>query len=247
MYGCESWVIKKAECHSEGCLSAEPERLGPGKCTQPRAGPRRFPAEHPRAGAICAPRKRTGQAGQRYCVHTTVLFVSSSPPPHSATKLVSLKSQQTEEVKQREPPWKWSHTAHYTRKGQIFLKSFLFFFFFSNFFLIVKSSISPLIFISITYYYYIFCLFVCFKKTFFFFFLRQTPYTVFGWLLMAFFFFLIVCLFICFLIILFLSFFFSFFLPFSFCFSLILYLWKSNLYSRFLIFALRFLWSILYI
>ena len=89
-------------CASEGCLRAEPERLGPGKCTQPRAGPRRFPAEHRRAGAVCAPRGRTGQAGQRYCVHTTVLFVCSIPPPHSATELVSLKNQQTEEVKQKE-------------------------------------------------------------------------------------------------------------------------------------------------
>ena len=79
-------------CASEGCLSAEPERLGPGTCTQPRASPRRFPAEHRRAGADCAPRERTGQAGQRYCVRTTVLFVSSSPPPHSATELVSLKT-----------------------------------------------------------------------------------------------------------------------------------------------------------
>ena len=41
---------------------------------------------------------------------------------------------------------------------------------------------------------------------------------------------------------------FFFCLPFSFCFfSLILYFWKSNLYSRFLIFALWFLLSILYI
>ena len=37
-------------------------------------------------------------------VHTTVLFVYSIPPPHSATELVSLKNQQTEEVKQRESP-----------------------------------------------------------------------------------------------------------------------------------------------
>ena len=59
----------------------------------------------PRAGAVCAPQEGTGQAGQRYCVHTTVLFVCSIPPPHSATELVSLKNQQTE-VKQREPPWK---------------------------------------------------------------------------------------------------------------------------------------------
>ena len=87
-------------CASEGCLSAEPEQLGPGKCTQPRAGPRRFPAEHRRAGAVCAPRERTGQAGLRYCVHTTVLFVRSIPPPHRVTELVSLKNQQTEEVKQ---------------------------------------------------------------------------------------------------------------------------------------------------
>ena len=86
-------------CASEGCLSAEPERLGPGTCTQPRASPRRFPAEHRRAGADCAPRERTGQAGLRYRVHTTVLFVCSIPPPHSVTELVSLKNQQTEEVK----------------------------------------------------------------------------------------------------------------------------------------------------
>ena len=90
----------------QGYLSTEPERLGPGKCTQPRAGPRRFPAEHRRAGAVCAPREGTGQARLRDCVHTTVLFVCSIPPPHSATELVSLKNQQTEEVKQREPPWK---------------------------------------------------------------------------------------------------------------------------------------------
>ena len=121
-------------CASEGCLSTEPERLGPGKCTQPRSGPRRFPAEHCRAGAVCAPREGTGQVGLRHCVHTTVLFVCSIPPPHSATELVSLKNQQTEEVKQREPPWKWSHTAHNIREGLdiflLFLKSFLFFSFF---------------------------------------------------------------------------------------------------------------------
>ena len=93
-------------CASEGCLSAEPERLGPGKCKQPRAGPRRFLAEHRRAGAVYLLREGTGQAGLRHCVHTTVLFVCSIPPPHSTTELVSLKNQQTEEVKQREPPWK---------------------------------------------------------------------------------------------------------------------------------------------
>ena len=93
-------------CASEGCLSAEPERLGPGKCTQPRAGPRRFPAEHHSPGAVCVPREGTGQAGLRHCVHTTVLFVYSIPPSHSATELVSLKNQHKEEVKQREPPWK---------------------------------------------------------------------------------------------------------------------------------------------
>ena len=93
-------------CASEGCLSAEPERLDPGKCTRPRAGPRPFPAEHRRARAVCAPREGTGQVGLRCGVHTTVLFVCSIPPPHSVTELVSLKNQQTEEVKQREPPWK---------------------------------------------------------------------------------------------------------------------------------------------
>ena len=110
---------------------------------EPQAGPRWFPAEHRRAGAVCAPREGTGQVGLRHCVHTTVLFVCSIPPPHRANELVSLKNQQTEEVKQREPPWKWSHTAHNIREGPklflIFLKAFLFllffsFFFFSNFF-----------------------------------------------------------------------------------------------------------------
>ena len=62
------------------------------------------------------------------------------------------------------------------------------------------------------------------KKTIF---LRQTPYIVFVWLLLVFF--NNSC-----------GFFFPFFL-FSFCFfSLILYFWKSNLYSRFLIFAFWF-------
>ena len=32
----------------------EPERLRPGRCMQPRAGLRWFPAEQPRAGAVCA-------------------------------------------------------------------------------------------------------------------------------------------------------------------------------------------------
>ena len=93
-------------CASEGYLSTEPERLRPGKCTQPRAGLRWFPAEHPGAGAVCALREGTGQMGLRHCVHMTALFVCSIPPPHSVTELVSLKKQQTEEVKQREPPWK---------------------------------------------------------------------------------------------------------------------------------------------
>ena len=81
------------------------ERLRPGRCTQPRASLRRFLSEHRRTGAVCAPREGTGPAGLRHCVHTTVLFVCGIPPPHSAAELVSLKKQQTEEVKQREPPW----------------------------------------------------------------------------------------------------------------------------------------------
>ena len=93
-------------CASEGYLSSEPERLRPGKCTQPRAGLRWFPAEHRGARAVCTPREGTGPAGLRHCVHMTVLFVCSIPPPHSATELVSLKNQHKEEVKQRELPWK---------------------------------------------------------------------------------------------------------------------------------------------
>ena len=93
-------------CASEGYLSTEPERLRPGKCTQPRAGLRQFPAEHRKAGAVCTPRDGTGPVGLRHCVHTTALFVCSIPPPHSATVLVSLKNQHKEEVKQKEPSWK---------------------------------------------------------------------------------------------------------------------------------------------
>ena len=66
--------------HLWGYLSAEPERLRPGRCTEPRAGHRRFLAEHHRAGAVCALRAGTGPAGLRYCVHMTVLFVCSIPP-----------------------------------------------------------------------------------------------------------------------------------------------------------------------
>lgn len=111
-------------CASEGCLRAEPERLGPGKCTQPRAGPRRFPAEHRRAGAVCAPRERTGQAGQRYCVHTTVLFVCSIPPPHSATELVSLKTSKQKKLNRgnhlgSDPTWPIT-----SEKGQIYFYYF---------------------------------------------------------------------------------------------------------------------------
>ena len=36
-------------CISEGYLRAKPERLRPGRCMQPRAGLRRFPAEQRRA------------------------------------------------------------------------------------------------------------------------------------------------------------------------------------------------------
>ena len=136
-----SWATRTREGHNMQsqpnlCLWGLPERLRPGKCTQPRAGLRRIWAEHRRAGAVCAPREGTGPAGLRHCVHTTVLFVCNIPPPHSATELVSLKNQQTEDIKQREPPWKWSHMAHDIREGPregpdlflLFLKSFLFFF-----------------------------------------------------------------------------------------------------------------------
>ena len=75
-------------------------------CTQSRAGLRRFPAEHRRTRAVCVLREGTGPVGLRHCVHTTVLFVCSIPPPHSMTELISLKNQHKEEVKQREPPWK---------------------------------------------------------------------------------------------------------------------------------------------
>ena len=130
-------------CASEGYLSVEPERLRPGRCTQPRAGLRRFPAEQHRAWVVCA--REQGQAQQGWdtaCTRQCYLFAASLPP-HSATEQVSLKKkkyplppslcqteirhwrdQQTGKFKQREPPWKWPHTAHNTRKSQKYLYYF---------------------------------------------------------------------------------------------------------------------------
>ena len=80
---------------------------------------------------VCREKGQVQRGWDTVCTQQCYLF-AASPPPHSATELVSLKNQQTEEVKQREPPWKWSHTAHNIRKGPgiflLFLKSFLFFF-----------------------------------------------------------------------------------------------------------------------
>ena len=63
----------------------EPERLGPGRCKQPRAGLGWFPAEQPRAWAVWAGRLHALWAGAdpvwlRHCRHTPVLFVCSVPP-----------------------------------------------------------------------------------------------------------------------------------------------------------------------
>ena len=77
----------------------EPERLGPGRCMQSRAGLKLFPAEQPRARAVWAGRLHVPGAGAdpvwlRHCERTPVLFVCSitpSLPPHRATEQVSLK------------------------------------------------------------------------------------------------------------------------------------------------------------
>ena len=63
----------------------EPERLRPGRCMQPRAGFRQFPAEQPRARAVRAGRAHVPWAGAGpvwlgHCKHMPVLFVCSVPP-----------------------------------------------------------------------------------------------------------------------------------------------------------------------
>ena len=63
----------------------EPKRLKSGRCMQPRASLRRFPAEQPRAWAVWAemahaPWARVGPVCLRHCEHTPVLFDCSVPP-----------------------------------------------------------------------------------------------------------------------------------------------------------------------
>ena len=63
----------------------EPEWLRPGKCIQPMAGLRQFPAEQPRAWAVLTGKVHTPWAGanpvwQWHCEHTPVLFACSVPP-----------------------------------------------------------------------------------------------------------------------------------------------------------------------
>ena len=63
----------------------EPERLGPGRYRQPRAGHGWFLAEQPRAWEVWAGRLHVPWAGAdpvwlRHCEHTPVLFAASLPP-----------------------------------------------------------------------------------------------------------------------------------------------------------------------
>ena len=63
----------------------EPEWLRPGRCRQPRASLRWFPAEQSRAWAVWAGRLHAPWAGAgpvwlRHCEHMPVLFVCSIPP-----------------------------------------------------------------------------------------------------------------------------------------------------------------------
>ena len=66
-------------CASEDYPRAEPEQLRPGRCVQPTAGLRRFPAEQqePERCVLCA---GTCPAWLRHCEHTPVLFICSIPP-----------------------------------------------------------------------------------------------------------------------------------------------------------------------
>ena len=65
---------------SEGFLSAQPERLRPGRCMKPRAGLRRFPRRNYVEPKWCAPRAGASPEWVRHCKHMPVIFVCSIPP-----------------------------------------------------------------------------------------------------------------------------------------------------------------------
>ena len=108
----------------------EPERLRPGRCMRPRASLRWSLAEQPRAWAGWTGRAHVPWAGAgpvwlSHCEHTPVLFVCRVPPsPQSdwtsepkksvhhrplwvRAEIRHWRDQQTEEAKQKKPPWKW--------------------------------------------------------------------------------------------------------------------------------------------
>ena len=141
-------------CASEGYLSAKPERLRPGRCMQPRAGLRLFLTVQHRAWAVCAESRGRPSRAETLQAHANVLLVCSIPPspqcdwtsepkkksahhrsPCIRVEIRHWRYQQTEEAKQREPPWKWPHTAHNTRERvryifTIFITILFFFFLF---------------------------------------------------------------------------------------------------------------------
>ena len=134
------WDMAKGEWPTESVplrttQVPEPERLRTGRCMQPRAGLRWFPAEQPRswvvwAGRVHVPWARAGPVWLTNCKHTPVLLVCSIPPSPqcdwtserrpppkkkvtTSTSLVSGWKSDTEEtskqkkLKQRESPWTW--------------------------------------------------------------------------------------------------------------------------------------------
>ena len=66
---------------SEGYLSAEPEQLRLGRCMQPRAGLRRFLAEHRRTGAVCAMCRGMPSMAETLRAHTSVICLQHPSLP----------------------------------------------------------------------------------------------------------------------------------------------------------------------
>ena len=74
----------------------EPEWLRPGKCTQPRAGLRQFPAEQIELKQCRQGKHTCRERGQTQCGQDAVstrqsYFFAAPLPPHSMTEQVSLK------------------------------------------------------------------------------------------------------------------------------------------------------------
>ena len=68
-------------CTSEGYLSAEPERLRPGRCMRLRASLRRFPVEQRRAWALCTASRSRPSGAEKLWAHASVICLQHPSLP----------------------------------------------------------------------------------------------------------------------------------------------------------------------